>query len=107
MDDTVGAPGPADPPTDEAVWRRRLQVDRATMAGLRRDTARVSGAIAATERAVASTLHALAEEDRRRGRTSAADRRETRAQDAERFAARESAAARGDTEAAAPRNGGS
>ena len=93
MVDTAAAPGSADPPTDQVAWRSRLEESRATMDGLRQDTARVSVAIAATERAIASTLRKLAAEDRQRGRTAAADRREARAQDAERFAARESAAA--------------
>jgi hypothetical protein len=93
MDDTAAAPGPADPPTDQVAWRARLDANRATMTGLRQDTARVSVAIATTERAVARTLRRLAEEDRGRSRTASADRREARAQDAERFAAREIAAA--------------
>jgi hypothetical protein len=97
MDDTAG-PGPATPSTDEVAWRSRLDASRATMDSLRQDTARVSGAIAATERAVAGTLRKLAAEDRRRGRTAAADRREARAEDAERFATRESAAADGRTD---------
>jgi hypothetical protein len=63
------------------------------MTGLRQDAARVTAAIAATERTVAGTLRALAAEDRNHGRTAAADRREARARDAEQFAARESAAA--------------
>jgi hypothetical protein len=93
MDDSVRTHGRADPPTDEIAWRSRLEENRATTAGLRRDIARVSGAIAATERAVAATLRTLAVEDRLHGRTAAADRRETRAEDAERFAELEAAAA--------------
>jgi len=106
VDDTVEASSPADPPTDAVAWRRRLHVDRATMEGIRQDTARVARAIAATERVVARTLHALAAEDRARGRTAAADRRDARAQEAERFAAREGDAADRVTEATAPRDGG-
>ena len=102
MDNTATAPGPADPPTGEVAWRSRLAESREVMLGLRQDTARVSDAIATTERAVAATLRKLAAEDRRRGRTAVADRREARAEDAERFAARESAAAVELTEPAAP-----
>ena len=102
MDDTAAAPGPADPSTDEVAWRRRLEQSRVVMDNLRQDTARVSGVIAATERAVAGTLRRLAEEDREQGRTAAADRREARARDAERFAARESAVAGELAERAAP-----
>jgi hypothetical protein len=91
----------ADPPSDDVEWRRRLQENRATMQRLRQDTARVSGAIAETERAVASTLRRLAQGDRERGRTGAADRRDAHAHDAERFAAQESAAA-GELAAPAP-----
>lgn len=93
MDDRAGAHGPTVPTTDEVAWRRRLAETRATMDGLRQDTARVSGSIAATERAVASTLRQLAGNDREQGRSAAADRREARAQDAERFAAREDSVA--------------
>jgi hypothetical protein len=101
MDETAG-PGPANPSTDEVAWRSRLEANRATMDSVRQETARVSGAIAATEREVAGTLRRLAAEDRRRGRTAAADRREARAQDAERFATRESAAADCLTDRTAP-----
>jgi hypothetical protein len=93
MDDTAAVQGPMGPSTDELARHNRLKESRATMEGLRQDAARVSDAIAVTERAVASTLRRLAAEDRLQGRTAAADRREARAADAERFAARESAAA--------------
>jgi hypothetical protein len=102
MDDTTAAPGPANPPTGEVARRHRLEESRATMDSLRQDTARVSVAVAATERAVAGTLRKLAAEDRQRGRTAAADRREARAQEAERFAIRESAAAEGLTDRSGP-----
>lgn len=83
----------ADAPTDEGAWRSRLDENRATMDGLRQDIGRVSAAIAETEQGVARALRGLAAQDRLRGRTAAAERREARAEDAERFAARESAAA--------------
>jgi hypothetical protein len=106
MDDATVAPGPANPPSEELAWRNRLEESRATMDSLREDTARVSVAIAATERAVAGTLRKLAAGDRQRGRTAAAERREARAQDAERFATRESAAADHLTDRGAPDTGG-
>ena len=93
MDPESPSPGPANPPTEEVAFRKRLDANRDAIAGLRQDTARVSAAIAATERTVASTLRKLAADDRDRGRTAAADRREARARDAEQFAARETAAA--------------
>jgi len=93
MEESVAGSGPADLSSDEQAWRRRLDESRATMDGLRQDSGRVSAAIAATERSVASTLRKLAAEDCKKGRTAAAERRVARAQDAERFAARESAAA--------------
>jgi hypothetical protein len=97
MDDAVDAHRP---PAEELAWRGRLAENRATMDGLRQDAARVSGEIAATERAVASTLRTLAGQDREKGRTAAAERREARALDAEQFAARENAAAGALTERA-------
>jgi hypothetical protein len=63
MDDATAAPGPAKPPSDEIAWRNRLDESRTTMDSLREDTARVSVAIAATERAVAGTLRKLAADD--------------------------------------------
>lgn len=93
MEHTASARGAGDPSTEEVAWRRRLDENRAIMQGLRQDTGRVSAAIAATERSVAATLRTLAADDRRHGRTDAADRREARAQDAERFADQETAAA--------------
>jgi hypothetical protein len=93
MEHTAAASGARDPSTDEVAWRRRLDENRAIMQGLRQHTGRVSAAIAATERSVASTLRTLAADDRRHGRTDAADRREARADDAERFADHEIAAA--------------
>jgi len=93
MEHAVAASESRDPSTEEVAWRRRLDENRAIMQGLRQDTGRVSAAIAATERSVAATLRTLAAEDRRHGRTDAADRREARAQDAERFADHETAAA--------------
>jgi hypothetical protein len=93
MEDRAVTGTPADLPTDDLARRRPLDERRATLDVLQQDTARVSVAIAATERAVAATLRVLAADDRERGRTAAADRREARALDAERFAARESAAA--------------
>ena len=93
MDERSPATGPASPPTEEVAWQRRVAANRDAVTGLRRDTARVSAAIAETERTVAGTLRKLAAQDRDRGRTAAADRREGRARDAEQFAARETAAA--------------
>jgi hypothetical protein len=93
MVESAAGPGPTDLSSDEQAWRRRLDESRATMDGLRQDTGRVSAAIAETERSVASTLRKLAAEDRKKGRTAAAERRDARARDAERFAARESAEA--------------
>jgi hypothetical protein len=87
---------------DEDGLLDRLAENRATMDGLRQHTARVSESIAATERAVAGTLRRLAEQDREQGRTGAADRREARAEEAERFADRESAAAERLTERPPP-----
>jgi hypothetical protein len=88
----VPEPGRADPPNEEVAWQQRLEASRDAMAGLRHDTARVSAAIAATELEVAGTLRRLAADDRNRGRTAVADRREALARDAEQFAAREAAA---------------
>jgi hypothetical protein len=102
MEESVAGSGPADLSSDEQAWRRRLDESRATMDGLRQDTGRVSAAIAETERSVASTLRKLAAEDRKKGRTAAAERRDARAKDAERFAARERAEAASLNDQSAP-----
>jgi hypothetical protein len=104
MEDDPAARRPADQPTEDVVaWRSRLDRSRATMHGLRQDSARIAGAIAVTERSVAGTLHELAELDRQRGRTAVADRREARAQEAQRFAARETRTAGELGQSVAPR----